>query len=168
MLMNRQGFSLMEVMVGIGLLAIVAFGFFQFQRRTYQMVRVVSDNAALATALSSIERDIAADVPFLPPQENDESIKVSTLFNDAQKTGTRCYDKTGARVSGCDDWTTQPFVYFRTKFYKAAVADESLDPASPHARIPLSRVRFQVEYKVNNKVQEPMYFTRLFTNAMHY
>ena len=165
---NRHGFSLMEVMVGVGLLALVSLGFLQFQRRTAQMVRVVSDNAALAAALTSIERDIANDVPYLPPQENDENVKASTIFNDAQKTGTRCYDKTGSRASTCDDWATQPIVYFRTKFYKAAVVDQSLDPASPHARIPLSRVRFQVEYKVNNKVQEPMYFTRLFANAMQY
>ncbi len=166
--MTRHGFSLIEVLVGLALFSLVLFGFMQFQSRTYQMVRVVSDNATLSRALYTIERDIANDVPFLPPQENDENIKASTLFSNPQKTGTRCYDKTGARVSNCEDWAGQPAVYFRAKFYKAAVMDQTLVAASPLARIPLSRVRFQLEFKVNNKVQEPMYFTRLFADALRY
>jgi len=140
----------------------------QFQSRTVQQVRVVSDNAALARALLSIERDIANDMPFLPPQENDDNAKASALFLNDQKTGTRCYDKSGGRMGSCDDWSTQTHVYFRTKFYKAAVLDQSLNANSPLARIPLSRVRFQVEYKVNNKVQDPMYFTRLFADSLRY
>lgn len=166
--MNRRGFSLVEVMVGLALLSLVLIGFMQFQSRSYQMVQIVSDNAALSRALSSIERDIANDVLYLPPQENDENIKASTLFNNTQKTGTRCYDKTGARVANCDDFEGRSFVYFRAKFYKAAVMDQTLNPASPLARIPFSRVRFQLEFKVNNKIQEPMYFTRLFADSLRY
>jgi len=166
--MSRHGFSLVEVVVGVALLAIVSYGFFAFQNQTFKMVRVVSDNAALAKALTSIERDVSADVPFLPPQENDDDAKASVHFNDPLKADVRCYDKTGARIATCTNFENEPVAYFRTRFYKAQVLDASLDSTSPMARIPLSRVRFKLEYKVSNKLQEPMYFTRLYTDALRY
>ena len=163
--MNRRGVTLVEAVVAMGLLSLVAIGLFQFQTQTGKTVRVSMDTAAFTRALSTIERDVMNDMPYLPPQEPAET---ETLFNDGQKSGTRCYDRTGGRLAECGDFTKNNGAQFEVTFFKVRVPDDTLEEASPLNRIPLSRTHFKVRYKIGGKIDEPFRFSRLTTDVLRF
>lgn len=164
----RRGLGLIELLVGVSIIGFLAVLFAQFARNTTRGVKMVADISSLARALSSLERDVMKDVPYLPAQEADSPLSDSPIFMDAEKAGTRCYDRNGIPALSCDDFELSPVLNFRVRFYKTLVRDQTFDPSSPLGLLPMSRVRFRVEYKVENKVQPPMFFARLQTAVLLY
>lgn len=152
----------------MSILALLAVLLAQFAKQTSRGVKMVADISSLARSLSSIERDIMKDMPYLPPQEVDSDVTDSPIFADAEKAGLRCYDRNGVPAPDCTDFETSAVLNFRVRFYKTLVRDQSMNAASPLSLLPISRVRFRVEYKVENKVQPPLFFARLQTATLLY
>jgi len=164
----RSGLSLMEVIVGMALLGMVMTAVVMFQSQTTKLTRINLDFAALTRALATIERDIMREMPFIPPQAQDDPQKDSIIFQDPNRAGLACYDHTGARLPDCNHFENNRLAFARVQFFKARVADESVDPQSPLGHIPVSRVRFRVVYKLNWRVQPPYFFSRIMTDVLKY
>lgn len=163
---GKKGLSLIEVMVAMAILSGLIYAFMMFQSMTVRTVKIATDASDLSRALVVIERNVMEDMSFLPPQPSDDPTEDSPIFADGDRAGLRCYDKAGNLLDTCESFETDNGIAFRARFYKVRVQDQSLDPASPLSVIPVSRVRFKVEYKVNFKLQPPLYFSRLLTETL--
>jgi len=168
MIGRGRGVTLIEVVVALVILGIVMLAFMQFQTGTSKMVRMTTDQAAFTRAMSAIERDVMRDVPFLPPQDEDDVDPNTKAFDNPDKSEMRCYDRTGGRAPSCENFDKSQVLYFRASYFKSRVRDQSVDPASPFGRVPISRVRFRVDHKVNDKVQPPYQFGRVQTDVLRY
>lgn len=177
---NNSGFTILEALLGMTILGVMAAAFMAFQHQTSKSMGVVADQGALARLLITIEKDIMADMAFIPPQDEEAPSTTSTdpnsmkfydspTFRDPEKAGERCYDKTGSRMPSCANFGTAGAApRFRVQFFSVRVQDRNFMPASRLSHIPLSRVRFRVEAMIDNKVAEPMFFSRIKTYAMVY
>lgn len=190
----RRGFTLLEVVIGVTIIGVVVAAYMAFQAKVSKTIRIVGDQATLSRVLIAIEKNIMPDMIFIPPQQNDPAPAVgrpaqdSTAFDNPAVAGTRCYDKTGAELTGATPCSNFGLVNaaprFRVRFFKVRVRDESLAAGSPLDRIPMSRVRFRVEYLADNQRfmfqgaldpappgppdLPPLYFSRLKTEALVY
>lgn len=162
----EKGLSIIEVIVAMAILSGLVYAFMLFQSMTTRTVKLVTDSSDLSRALVVIERSVMEDMVFIPPQIQDDPAEDSPIFSDAEKAGLRCYDKSGNQLDTCTGFETDNGIAFRARFYKVRVQDQSVDQNSPLSAIPVSRVRFRVDYKINFQVQSPLFFSRLVTEVL--
>jgi len=176
---DKRGFTLLEIVIGVTVLGVISASFFAFQHQASKSLGVIADQGTMARVLVSIEKDIMADMIFVPPQDeeaasattdpNNIKFNESPTFMDANLAGLRCYDRSGAKLPDCANFGTPGTVArFRVRYFSVRVRDRNFPAVSPLSHIPMSRVRFRVESMIDNKIADPMYFSRLKTYAMVY
>lgn len=172
---RNEGFTLIEVIIAASLLAGLAYAFYMFQSLTIKSVKISTDSSDLVRALKRVESSVMEDMRYIPPQNAvtpDELKKDSIIFTDPNRAGVRCYDRLGNEIVTCPTdapgFVNDNGIYYRVSFFKERIPDGSVDVASPLSRIPVTRVRFKVEFKIEFRPQDPMYLSRLQTGILRY
>lgn len=177
-----SGVSLLEVMIATTMLGLAVLASTLFFRQSTRNARRTFDSSALTRTLAVLEKDLMKDMAFIPPQDNDDPAENSAMYGaepapppipppanpPAVPYGERCYDRNGSLLDTCAGFTTNNAVVFLVRYFKSRVRDQSLNAASPLNRIPISRIRMKVYYKLENRVQTPLFFSRLLTEVIRY
>jgi len=180
--MNRRGVTLIEALIAGTLLTIAALGVTFLFSASRRSLRRVTETSAFTRALAAVEKDVMRDMVYIPPQEGDEALTEHEAFEIPVPTGSpagtlptlriyvaeRCYDQNGVSISDCTNFLTDTSKAYRAEFFKERVRDQSLDPASPLNRIPVSRVRFRVYSKSGGALEPAFFFSRLETGVIRY
>jgi len=180
--MNRRGVTLIEALIAGALLTIAAVGMTFLFSASRKSLRRVTETSAFTRALAAIEKDVMRDMVFIPPQDGDETLTEHAAFETPVPVGSpagtlpaprayvseRCYDPNGVPVGNCTNFLTDGNKAYWAQFFKERVRDQSLDPASPLNRIPMSRVRFRVYSKSGGALEPAFFFSRLETGVIRY
>ncbi len=162
---QNKGFSLVEVVVAMGVLGMATYGFLNFTDILDKATTKVSSIATVSRVLLKIQNEILRDSIYYPPLPitvfNEESDDPVVFFNKKEYIANRCYDKTGTlvkeKVEKC---------YITVSFYKTSVKDVSTLGKGP-ADLPVSRVYFKLKYHDGNNERVKI-FSRLVTNVISY
>lgn len=168
---NTKGFSLIETLVGIALLGVVVYFAASFQTSTFKSIGNISNHAAYARAISSIQSDVLQDYRSMPQTESlaafespgDLRTQLELSFTQipAAALDSRCYDQKGGRITPVKPTDC----FFRATYYRLSVKDMSLPVTSNMRRLPMSRINAKIEY-VDGKEAQVRYISRLVTDII--
>ena len=187
---KNAGFTLVEVMIGVGLLGGIIAGYMQLSQSSNRAQREIMDRGNITLSMKSIKNDVLADSAFIPAyplnpfteKADDPANTAAKFFTDnPTKVAFRCYDRFGIRQIGKVLADCPLGENIQSWFFKAAVRDNSIlsitDGSDPFkgqtdlARIPLSRFYFKVMGSVGAKDKGRVmtyYFSSLKTDVNNF
>lgn len=182
---NNSGFSLVELMIAVGLLGGIVAGYMQLNQSSMNSQREIMDRGNINLSMRSVKNDVLADSAFIPPYPlnvfNENTNNPADFFaNHPGQVAFRCYDRFGLRnaltVENCTLGDN-----IQTWFFKASVLDNSIAKITDSsdkfygkshlARIPLSRFYFKVTSSVGVKNKAKIitfYFSSLKTDTNNF
>lgn len=185
---GRGGYSLVEVLMGIAVLAVLSLGWMSFDV-TIQNELQRSVNASKAQKVFLIiQSDILRNDRFMASREPIPELEAAAVteavlaqtFVDADFVTNRCYSDGGADLglsfANADEPT--PACPYQVSFYKVRQRDLGYPATSDLSRIPLSRVNIRVRYFAPTQIPDPVtglrkklttrYFSRLTAQVAAY
>lgn len=167
MRLDRRGFTLVEVLVATGIIALMVLALATFQGDYFKKFSSLSSDTKLLSSLQSIEEDIFKDQRFIIAQSDIPSLQgdqitddaLAASFNPPTKVSVRCYSKQGARVD------EGPDCHHRVLFYKMSIRDRRFSADSAYARVPMSRLNLKIEFPQDEEAR-PVYISKILTDVL--
>jgi prepilin-type N-terminal cleavage/methylation domain-containing protein len=159
---GSTGFTLVEVMIGMSLIAILAIGVAGIK---VFVNRAASDSSTRRDAYRVAEvalGEVLRNDRYILPQFSAGASTDSWFFTDetvlGAKSVTRCYDSDGKEIENpwvasepakARDPKTNTACPFMVSFFKVEVRDALLNPTDPDAaQLPMSRYRMKLRYRI--------------------
>jgi type II secretion system protein J len=92
---KRRGFTLLEVMIGVGVIALITISVYRFVASTVTAIRVTSANNDDQHALVALVKAVEAELQDLPPRVNGAIRGVPHKFDNLQADELQWYCKGG-------------------------------------------------------------------------
>ncbi len=187
-LFNRRGFSLVEVMIGAGVLGAAALAYVSVSDLSNKAGKDAQDSFFVNRTIINILNELAKDSHYYPPLPSaiysertggtsqsffDDANKKQYLayrcygkfgtveYSCSYKDGESCYDSAGKSITAGKDANCKTGL--NLWFFKSAVHDRSFDgktdaPSLALTALPMYRLNFKIQYRHGGEKEDRVYY----------